>query len=69
MLEATPARAPAGGRAVCQSAIEQHDQKAPASQRAHVFEFAAVFEGATLDRRMRPKTIESSHSDSTRRLT
>ena len=69
MLEATPARAPGGGRAVCQSAFEQHDQKAPPSQRAHVCEFAAVFEGTPLDRRVPPKTTESLHCNSTRRLT
>jgi hypothetical protein len=49
MLEATPARTPGGDRAVCQSAFEWHDQKAPTSQRAHVCELAAVHEGAPLD--------------------
>ena len=69
MLDATPARQPGGGRAVCQSALEWHDQKAPTPQRAHVWEFVAVLEGAPLDRRVPPKTTESLHSDSTRRLT
>jgi hypothetical protein len=49
MLEATPACTPGGDRAVCQSAFERHDQKAPTSQRVHVFELAAVPEGAPLD--------------------
>ena len=49
MLEATPARAPGGGRAVCQSALELHDHKAPFSQRAHVQQCAAPAEGAPLE--------------------
>ena len=45
---------PEGGRAVFQSASEQHDQKAPAQQRAHVQPYARAFEGAPLKRPMQP---------------
>jgi hypothetical protein len=55
---------PEGGRAVCQSVPEQHDQ-ATFSQRAHVQLACETVEGAPLNSSAQPKTTESGESDST----
>ena len=69
LLEATPARTPVGGRAVCQSVPVLHHQKATLQQRAHVSPLASAAEGAPLVGQALPETTDTLNSDSTRRLT